>query len=127
MISLSAKNISAGRIPADNFFAIIGTMGASGAPGGPGQIIYPAGIYNPNAIYTCTDKKAPYVYDPNYKNFYVMNYIGTWNGKDHSGVTPGDDYSKKMRFYNKPIQKLLLFDDTGKIATYNINLNFYNK
>ncbi len=78
----------------DDFFAVIGTMGVSGAPGGPGQIIYPAGIYNPNAIYTCTDKKAPYVYDPRYENFYVMNYIGTWNGKDHPNITPGDDYSK---------------------------------
>ena len=39
----------------------------------------------------------------------------------------GDDYSKRLRLYNKPIQKLLLFDDTGRIATYNINLDFYNK
>ena len=44
-----------------------------------------------------------------------------------NGCFSGDDYSKRLRFYNKPIQKLLLFDDTGKIATYNINLDFYNK
>ena len=44
-----------------------------------------------------------------------------------NGCFNGDDYSKRLRLYNKPIQKLLLFDDTGKIATYNINLDFYNK
>ena len=44
-----------------------------------------------------------------------------------NGCFSGDDYSKRLRLYNKPIQKLLLFDDTGKIATYNINLDFYNK
>lgn len=79
--------------PSD-FFAVIGAMGPSGTPGGPGQIIYPAGIYNSSAKYICTAQKAPYVYDPNYDNFYVMNYIGTWNGSDNPGVTPGDDYSK---------------------------------
>ena len=44
-----------------------------------------------------------------------------------NGCFSGDDYSKRLRLYNKPIQKLLLFDNTGKIATYNINLDFYNK
>ena len=44
-----------------------------------------------------------------------------------NGCFSGDNYSKRLRLYNKPIQKLLLFDDTGKIATYNINLDFYNK
>lgn len=44
-----------------------------------------------------------------------------------NGCFSGDDYSKRLRLYNKPIQKLLLFDDTGRIATYNINLDFYNK
>lgn len=44
-----------------------------------------------------------------------------------NGCFSGDDYSKRLRLYNKPIQKLLLFDDTGKIATYNINLDFYDK
>lgn len=44
-----------------------------------------------------------------------------------NGCFSGDDYSKRLRLYNKPIQKLLLFDNTGRIATYNINLNFYNK
>jgi hypothetical protein len=44
-----------------------------------------------------------------------------------NGCFSGDDYAKRLRLYNKPIQKLLLFDDTGRIATYNINLDFYNK
>lgn len=44
-----------------------------------------------------------------------------------NGCFSGDDYSKRMRLYNKAIQKLLLFTDEGKIATYNINLDFYNK
>ena len=44
-----------------------------------------------------------------------------------NGCFSGDDYAKRLRLYNKPIQKLLLFDDMGRIATYNINLDFYNK
>lgn len=44
-----------------------------------------------------------------------------------NGCFSGDDYAKRLRLYNKPIQKLLLFDDTGRIATYNINLDFYDK
>jgi hypothetical protein len=38
-----------------------------------------------------------------------------------------DDYSKRLRLYNKPIQKVLLFTKEGKVATYNINLDFYDK
>ena len=44
-----------------------------------------------------------------------------------NGCFSGDDYAKRMRLYNKAIQKLLLFTNEGKIATYNINLDFYNK
>lgn len=44
-----------------------------------------------------------------------------------NGSFGGDNYSKRLRLYNKPIQKLLLFTDEGKVATYNINLDFYNK
>ena len=32
-----------------------------------------------------------------------------------NGCFSGDDYSKRLRLYNKPIQKLLLFDDTGNL------------
>ena len=44
-----------------------------------------------------------------------------------NGCFSGDDYAKRLRLYNKPIQKLLLFDDNGRIATYNINLDYYDK
>lgn len=44
-----------------------------------------------------------------------------------NGSFGGDNYSKRLRLYNKSIQKLLLFTDEGKIATYNIDLDFYNK
>lgn len=44
-----------------------------------------------------------------------------------NGCFSGDDYSKKLRLYNKPIQKLLIFTDEGKTTTYNINLNNYKR
>lgn len=44
-----------------------------------------------------------------------------------NGCFSGDDYSKRLRLYNKPIQKLMIFTDEGRIATYNINLDLYNK
>ena len=71
------------------------------------------------------DKKIDYVCFGHYHN--SREFESNRTEVIVNGCFSGDDYSKKMRFYNKPIQKLLLFDDTGKIATYNINLDFYNK
>lgn len=77
----------------DDFFAVIGTMGAPGTPGAAGQIVYPAGLYNPNKEYTTTKQKAPYVFDPSDGNYYLLNYIGTWLGTEQNNRTPAQDYA----------------------------------
>ena len=52
----------------------------SGEPGKTGLIAYPAGIYDSSKAYSSDDKKTPYVYDPNTKNYYVINTANsTWN------------------------------------------------
>lgn len=53
-----------------------------GTPGRAGQIVYPAGLYSPDVVYTCTDKIAPYVYDTSSSPaaYYVLNTIGNWQG-----------------------------------------------
>ena len=71
------------------------------------------------------DKKIDYVCFGHYHN--AKEFENNKTDVIVNGCFSGDDYSKRLRLYNKPIQKLLLFDDTGKIATYNINLDFYNK
>lgn len=71
------------------------------------------------------DKKIDYVCFGHYHN--AKEFESNKTDVIVNGCFSGDDYSKRLRLYNKPIQKLLLFDDTGKIATYNINLDFYNK
>lgn len=71
------------------------------------------------------DKKIDYVCFGHYHN--AKEFESNKTEVIVNGCFSGDDYSKRLRLYNKPIQKLLLFDDTGKIATYNINLDFYNK
>ncbi len=71
------------------------------------------------------DKKIDYVCFGHYHN--AREFENNKTEVIVNGCFSGDDYSKRLRLYNKPIQKLLLFDDTGKIATYNINLDFYNK
>jgi hypothetical protein len=56
-----------------------GLNGEKGDTGRTGQIIYPAGIYSTDVLYTLDDYKAPYVYDPNDKNYYVLN-VNSWRG-----------------------------------------------
>ena len=71
------------------------------------------------------DKKIDYVCLGHYHN--AREFENNKTDVIVNGCFSGDDYSKRFRLYNKSIQKLLLFTDEGKIATYNINLDFYNK
>ena len=77
----------------DDFYVIIGSRGADGTPGGAGQIIYPAGVYDVNKSYTTDVQKAPYVFDPSDGNYYIMNYIGTWKGTEQNNYSPSQSYS----------------------------------
>ena len=70
-----------------------GTNGLNGENGSKGQIIYPEGIYNVNAVYQGTTDKTPYVYDSNDANYYVLNIVGTWQGTLHSNESPSTDTS----------------------------------
>ena len=65
-----------------------GLDGLPGVDGRKGQIVYPAGIYDINTIYETTEDKAPYVYDSNDGNFYVLNTIMQWKGTEQSNRYP---------------------------------------
>lgn len=69
-------------------FRLTGTKGLQGPTGGKGQIVYPAGIYDPYTTYSTTDKKAPYVYDSVAGEFYVLNYIMDWKGTSQGNILP---------------------------------------
>lgn len=64
-------------------FIISGTPGKNGKGG---QLVYPAGQYDPNKVYITTEKIAPYVYDDG--NYYVLNEIMSWVGVDQDNRTP---------------------------------------
>ena len=51
-----------------------------GEKGDRGQLIYPAGVYNVNALYETNDKVAPYVFDTLDNKFYVLNAKMKWVG-----------------------------------------------
>lgn len=61
-------------------FKLQGMNGLPGKDGSKGQITYPMGLYNVNEVYTTTDKKAPYVIDPNDGLYYVLNKQMSWVG-----------------------------------------------
>lgn len=63
---------------------INGLDGAPGADGKKGQVIYPAGIYDPSITYVTDDNKAPYVYYPSTGKFYVLNTKMSWIGTSQS-------------------------------------------
>lgn len=65
-----------------------GLDGLPGANGRRGQIVYPAGIYDINIVYETTEDKAPYVYDTNDGNFYVLNTIMQWKGTEQENRYP---------------------------------------
>lgn len=74
-------------------FKLSGTNGLNGTNGrdgkdGHGQVIYPMGIYNPNVVYITDEFKAPYVFDPDYNAFYLLN-SSEWNGPANPDITPG--------------------------------------
>ena len=60
-------------------FRLSGINGLS-VPGKRGQIVYPAGIYNPEATYTTTELVAPYVFYPSTQKYYVLNAVMSWVG-----------------------------------------------
>ena len=75
-------------------FKLQGVNGLPGKDGAKGQITYPMGVYDPNEVYTTTDKKAPYVYDPSGEGgYYVLNKQMSWRGSDYGNITPSDDYT----------------------------------
>lgn len=75
-----------------NAFRLSGTNGLDGTAQ-KAQVIYPAGIYDVNEIYTTTDKIAPYVLDTDDGNYYVLNTIMSWKGTEHDNLTPHEDYA----------------------------------
>ena len=75
-------------------FRLSGLRGLAGASGGKGQLIYPAGIYDPNKTYTTDEYSAPYVLDTSDGNFYVLNAQMTWLGSEQGGKTPKQSYEE---------------------------------
>ena len=69
-------------------FRLTGDNGLPGSDGRPGQIIYPAGIYDSSKTYICDAHSSPYVYDPNYGAYYVLN-ASSFEGPANEG-SPGD-------------------------------------
>jgi hypothetical protein len=85
-------------------FKITGNIGPEGPAGNRGQIIYPMGIYNPNEVYITTEDKAPYVYDPDARCFYVYdNTSMPWCGERPSDYTDTDKYGEKYYFAGQPV------------------------
>lgn len=75
-----------------------GLDGLPGAQGRKGQIVYPAGVYNVNTVYETTEDKAPYVYDTNDGNFYVLNTIMQWKGAEQSNRYPNQATNTWTKF-----------------------------
>ena len=73
-------------------FRLQGANGLNFA-GNRGQVVYPAGLYNPHEIYKCDDKKAPYVMDPNDQQFYVLDRVMDW-----VGIIPEDYEGNKQKY-----------------------------
>lgn len=66
-------------------FRLSGTNGLNGISGGKGDrgpVVYPAGVYESDKVYTATTEEAPYVLDPEDGNFYVLNFIGSYPTSD---------------------------------------------
>lgn len=70
---------------------INGLDGMPGSPGAKGQIVYPAGVYSADTIYTTTSEKAPYVFDTGDSNYYVLNTIMSWDASQQVKKTPHED------------------------------------
>lgn len=64
------------------------------SPAGKSPVIYPQGIYSVNTYYTNDGNTAPYVYDTNDSNFYVLQQQMTWLGTQQNNETPATDTSK---------------------------------
>ena len=105
----------------DTPFRLTGTAGLDGVVGQTGQIVYPAGIYDPYKLYTADDYKAPYDYDPSDKCYYVLNIKNSadfqgWLGCESESYpdipsqncsTPSESY---INFNNQYWQKIANFE-----------------
>lgn len=100
-----------------------GLDGATGAEGRRGQLVYPAGIYDLNTTYETTENKAPYVYDTNDGEFYVLNSIMQWKGSEQSNKYPSQATGiwEKLESYNA------LYTKIGIIANGLIGSAVYNE
>lgn len=83
--------------------------GTKGEAGGSSPIIYPAGIYSNITRYVATESKAPYVWDANYQEFYILNFVDPagWLGTEQNNYTPGESFDRNG---NKYWDKLESFD-----------------
>ena len=83
--------------------------GTKGEAGGSSPIIYPAGIYSNTTRYVATESKAPYVWDANYQEFYILNFVDKdgWLGTEQNNYTPGESFDHNG---NKYWDKLESFD-----------------
>ena len=108
----------------DDYFAVIGSRGING----DSQIIYPAGVYDNTKSYTATNKKAPYVYDAKYGQYYVLNIKDfTWKGISQNNQTPGDSYKANGGKYWMLMESYdAIFANIGIIANGLIGSSVFN-
>lgn len=108
-------------------FRLSGINGLNGTNGKKGQIVYPAGIYDVKASYTTDEYKAPYVWDPSYDHFYILNAIMTWKGTNQNGRTPGDDYKDNGGKYWMQMETIdAIYSKVGVIANGLIGSAVFN-
>lgn len=88
-----------------------------GAIGKRGQKVYPAGKFDPDIEYTCTEFVAPYVLDG--PMYFAMNKVGISKGIDPSTdyATNGDNATWIPFDMFKYILTEVLFADFGKLAS----------
>lgn len=111
-------------------FKLQGVNGLPGKDGAKGQITYPMGVYDPNEVYTTTDKKAPYVYDSGEGEYYVLNKQMSWVGSEHNNITPSEDYRDNSANGNNSWEKFdsfnALYASVGIIENGLIGSAVYN-
>ena len=75
-IAYSSSTDTVGSLPTSGWSDPFLVNGAAGSQGKDGVMVYHAGVYNPDAVYTNTGKVAPYVlYEGSY---YVLDKEGSW-------------------------------------------------
>ena len=91
-------NINWGKGP----FRLSGINGVRGQAGNRGQVVYPMGIFNENEVYETTLDKAPYVWDPLYKSFYVLNKVMKYC---HTVPSSADTTNPSSKYYGVTSQQ----------------------